>query len=62
MGYFSYDNSIKKQRKCSVCGKMFITSHPNKKTCSDGCSIVLEQRTLKRSAKDTARYNKKRGR
>lgn len=60
MGYFSYDNSIKKQRKCSVCGKMFITSHPNKKTCSDGCSILQEQKTLKAANKRTAMYNRKR--
>lgn len=62
MGYFLYDNSIKKTKKCVVCNKEFITTHPHKKTCSDGCSMILEQRTLKRSAKDTARYNKKRGR
>ena len=59
MGYFSYDNSIKKTKKCVICGKEFVTTHPHKKTCSDSCSMALEQRTLKRSAKDTARYNRK---
>ena len=62
MGYFLYDSAIKKTKKCVICGKQFVTTHPNKKTCSDGCSIELESKTMKRAAKDTARYNKKRGR
>lgn len=59
MDYFAYDNSIKKFKKCVICGKEFMTTHPHKKTCSDGCSIVLEQKTMKRSVKDNARYYRK---
>lgn len=59
MGYFLYDNAIKKSKKCVICGKEFVTTHPHKKTCSDGCSILLEQRTMKRASKDIMRYNRK---
>lgn len=58
MSYFSYDNAIKKKIKCSICGKEFLTTHPNKKTCSIECSSIQQQKTFKAANKDTIRYYK----
>lgn len=60
MGYFSYSNAIRKTKKCVICGQEFITSHPTKKTCSDSCSLQLEQKTFKEANKRTVMYNRKR--
>lgn len=62
MSCLDYTIKGKRKLKCSVCGKLFITNHPKKKTCSDGCSMLLKERTIKEAEKDLARYNKKRGR
>ena len=56
MGYFSYDNAIKKKIKCGVCGKEFTTTHPLKKTCSIECSMIQKEKTMKQANKDTNRY------
>ena len=60
MSCLDYTAKAKRKIKCAVCGKAFTTTHPKKKTCSDECSMLLEQRTLKSAARDTARYNRKR--
>ena len=36
----SYNTNRKRKVKCVVCGKIFTTSHPCKKTCSDECSCA----------------------
>ena len=59
MGYFLYDSAIKKTKKCVICGKQFVTTHPNKKTCSIECSSIQRQKTFKAANKDIARYNRK---
>jgi len=56
MGYFSYDNAIKKKIRCSICKKEFITTHPLKKTCSIECSMILKEKTMKQANKDINRY------
>lgn len=59
MSCLDYTAKNKRKVKCSICGKLFITSHPNKKTCSIECSMRQQEITFKRSCKDTTRYNRK---
>ena len=61
MACLDYTAKAKRKIKCVICGKSFITTHPKKKTCSDGRSMLLKERTIKEAEKDLARYNKKRG-
>lgn len=60
MSCLDYTAKNKRKVKCSICGKFFITSHPNKKTCSIECSMRQEEKTFKAANKRTIMYNRKR--
>lgn len=52
-----YTNKIRTV-KCKTCGKVFKTSHPNKKTCSDECSCGRSQVAVYELKKNNKRYYK----
>ena len=35
-----YNTNKVRKVKCSICGKVFTTTHPSKKTCSVECSCA----------------------
>lgn len=60
MSCLDYTSKGRRKLKCSVCGKVFITNHPKKKTCSLECSMIQEEKTFKAANKRTVMYNRKR--
>ena len=47
--------------KCCICGKVFTTSHPNKKTCSDECSFARSNVANYELKKNNKRYYNHKG-
>ena len=42
-----FHSRLKRKVKCAVCGKLFVTNHPSKKTCSDECSMINKENQKK---------------
>jgi len=54
----SYDTNNRRKVKCSVCGTVFYTSHPRKKTCSLECGLAASQVAKYELKKNNKRYYK----
>lgn len=59
MSNYHYGSRTLRKVKCSVCGKVFTTDHPCKKTCSIECSMIQKEVTRKQADKDSKRYYSK---
>lgn len=53
-----YNTNKQRKVKCSVCGKIFYTSHPCKKTCSLECGLAASQAAKYELKKNNRRYYK----
>ena len=56
---YNYGTSKLRKVKCSVCGSVFYTDHPTKKTCSLECSMEQKLIAKKDVAKNNKRYYRK---